>query len=100
MCLLKFSYFQSLIFKRVHSKNFGCRTQSRLVTFCLRKRRTFNLVPQNQEEESAHSSSSSQLTSNACTLKTSFDTTVQSTTDPVLETTFLNDEDQSATVMC
>ena len=64
------------------------------------KRRTFNSAPQNEEEEPSHSSASAPLTSNSCTLKTSFDTTVQSTTDPVLETTFLNDEDQSATVMC
>ena len=63
-----------------------------------KRRHTFNFVPQNQEED-AHSSSSAPLTSNACTLKTSFDTTVVSTTDPVVENTLLNDEDQSITMM-
>ena len=43
-----------------------------------RKRRAFNFVPQNQEEEPAHSSSFA----------------------PVLENSVRNDEDQSTTVMC
>ena len=65
-----------------------------------RKQSTFNFVPQKQEEEPAHSSFYAPLTSNACTLKTSFDTMAKSTTDPLSENTLLNDEDQSITVMC
>ena len=45
---------------------------------CPRKSRAFNFLPQNQEGELAHSSSSS----------------------PVLENIVINDEDQSTSVMC
>ena len=63
--------------------------------------RIFNFVPQNQEEEPTHSNSSAPLTSNTCTLKISFVTTVnESTTDTVLENILLNDEDLSITMMC
>ena len=65
-----------------------------------RKHYNFNFVPQNQEVELAHSSSSTPLTSNACTLKTSFYTTFEFTTDPVLENILLNGENQSMRVMC
>ena len=57
-------------------------------------------MPQNQEEEPVHLSSSAPLTFKVCTLKTSYYATVDSAIDPVLENTLINDEKKSVAIMC